>query len=213
VLLASRCLAAALSAILLSLVFGGPASAAAPSSMLAGETLTGSALPPSGLPLGANGQCSLGRNRTHFTFTGTASGPYSGKFTEAGHITYTLVLNNFDFFPEGGVVMHFSGRFSIHSPSGSVTGSQTLDRTVSSGVTCDESPGGTSLVTAICETLNGGVPNCTDAPVATKYVARATTRSRKHVDKGASMVTLFAGVDENPAPPLVGDSGISVSFS
>ena len=104
-----RYLAAAVSAILLSLAFGGPARAAAPSSRLAGETLTGSAVPPAGLPLGANGQCSLGRNRTHFAFTGTASGPYTGTFTEAGHITYTLVPNDVDFFPEGGVVMHFCG--------------------------------------------------------------------------------------------------------
>ena len=207
-----RHLVAAVSAILLSLVFSGPARAAAPSSRLAGETLTGSAVPPAGLPLGANGQCSLGRNRTHFTFTGTASGSYTGTFTEAGHITYTLVPNDSDFFPEGGVVMHFSGRFSIHSPSGSVTGSQTLDRTVSSGLTCDEAAGGTSLVAAICQTLNGGVPNCTDAPVVTRYVARATTGSHVRVEKGASMVTLVAGVDENPAPPLAGHSGIRVSF-
>ncbi len=206
-LLASRCLAAAFSAILLSLVFGGLASAAAPSSMLAGETLTGSATPPSGLPL-TNNECSLGRTRTHFTFTGTASGPYAGTFTEAGHITYKLFPNTDTFFPEGGVVMHFSGRFTINSPSGSVTGRQTLDRTVSSGVGCDESPGGTSFVTAICQPLTGGVPSCTDAPVVTQYVARATKGNRVHVDKGVSMVTLSVSGDDTADQT----SSIGVSF-
>ena len=184
-LLASRCLAAALSAILLSLVFGSPASAAAPSSTLAGETLVGSADTPSGLPTA----CSLGRNETHFTFTGTASGPYTGTFTETGHITYTLSPNSFITFPEDGVVSHFSGRFTIHSPSGFVTGSQTLDQTLSSGFLCDESPGGTSVSTATCQTSLSGA-HCSATPVPTRYVARATTGTRVHVYKGTSMVFL-----------------------
>ena len=95
-LLASRCLAAALSASLLSLVLGSPASGAAPSSMLAGETLAGSAATPHGLPTA----CSLGRNKTRFTFAGTASGPYAGTFTETGEITYRLSPSSLLPFPK-----------------------------------------------------------------------------------------------------------------
>ena len=204
--LASRCLAAALSASLLSLVLGSPASGAAPSSMLAGETLAGSAATPNGLPTA----CSLGRNKTRFTFTGTASGPYAGTFTETGEITYRLSPNSLLPFPEDGVVTHFSGRFTIHSPSGFVRGSQTLDQTLSNGVVCDESPGGTSVSTATCQTSFSG-EQCSATPVPTRYVARATNGTRVHVDKGTS--TVFLDSTAESGVPLNQHSSIRVSVS
>lgn len=170
---------------MLSLAFGSPASAAAPSSRLANETLVGSADTPSGLPTA----CSLGRNTARFAFTGTASGPYAGTFTETGHITYKLSSNSSIALPEDGLVTHFSGRFTISSRSGTVTGVQTLDQTLSSGFLCDESPGGTSVSSGICQT-SLGEEQCSATPVPTRYVAHATTGTRIHVDKGASTVSL-----------------------
>jgi hypothetical protein len=203
---ASRCLAAALSASLLSLVLGSPASGATPSSMLAGETLAGSAATPNGLPTA----CSLGRNKTHFTFTGTASGAYAGTFTETGQITYRLSPNSFLPFFEDGVVTHFSGQFTIHSSTGFVRGSQTLDQTLSKGMVCDESPGGTSVSTETCQTSFSG-EQCSTTPVPTRYVAHATNGTRVHVDKGTSMVFLDSTAESGV--PLNHHSSIRVSIS
>ena len=105
---------------------------------------------------------------------------------------------------------HFSGRFTIHSPSGFVRGSQTLDQTLSNGVVCDESPGGTSVSTATCQTSFSG-EQCSATPVPTRYVARVTNGTRVHVDKGAS--TVFLDSTAESGVPLNQHSSIRVSVS
>jgi hypothetical protein len=96
----------------------GGARAATPSS-LAGETFSSSVF--SGTSI--SGFCNGGNGSLTFSFSGTATGPYPGTYTESGSLTIT-----------GGTVTAFSATFTITSSAGSVTGSKILD--VGNRATC-----------------------------------------------------------------------------
>lgn len=163
------------------LVFPGTPLGAVPSqpSTLAGETLTAS---DSGSSYFAPGSCySGGPTTASFSFTGTAAGPYPGTFTETGTMAYTL-----DPVPDGqmiasGTVSRFSAKFTITSSAGKVTGTRTLDPTVTTGrgARCYESGGGTSYETD---------------PLPTRYTARITTAKRRHSSHGPSSAVLASAV-------------------
>lgn len=137
---------------------------------------------------------------THmFSFAGTASGPYSGTFTETGTVSYELTR-----FGEGheadGPITAFSASFAITSPSGTVTGNaQASDGTVG----CRGGIGGGG-----CWTGTSFGPS----PLATSYVATIRTAHGHHRDRGTSSITLIGGEIGEENPPVF-TSSLDQSFS
>src|SRR5438105_10305152 len=113
-----RLVVSLMAAIVLSLGAVLPAAGAAAPTAPAPPTLTGehfSAPRQSGsVQCGNTGAFS-------FSVSGTATGPYPGPFTETGSGTVTGPIIGFL-----GVVSAFTATFSIHSPTGNVTGTKTL---------------------------------------------------------------------------------------
>jgi hypothetical protein len=171
------------------------AAPAAARSRLTGETFSASV---DGSSYFVPGTCySGGEASVSFNFSGTASGPYPGTFTETGTITYALRTVVAGQLISSGPVTGFSAAFSIASPAGTVTGTQRLDPTLAADqdARCYESPGGTSFET--------------DA-LAPTYTAAVTTSRGTFRDRGTSAATLSSAVALGGS---VSDSGLDQSFS
>ena len=109
-----------------------------------------------------------------FHFSGTATGPYAGSFTESGSASYDTSGGP----PTAtGPVEAYTTSFTINSADATVTGTETI--TGSATATCNESPGG--------EALQVG-------PVSTSYSATITTADGTSIDEGTSAATVSQSV-------------------
>lgn len=121
----------------------------------------------------------------NFSFDGTASGPYPGTFIESGTIDYNPTLVNYQYPFGEGPVTGFSTAFTIVSPNGVVTGSETLIPTDAPAV-CWESAGGGGVDIGWCDGLNQSIP----CPIKTEYTVTVVTSTGTYQDHGTSSVTL-----------------------
>ena len=145
------------------------------------------------------GACYSGGPATSsFSFSGQATGPYPGPYTETGTISYSLTPSS----TAGGLIASgpitgFSATFTITSSAGVVRGTEHLESALRSEqeARCYESAGGTSFQT------EGFAP---------AYAARLRTGHRTSPDRGRASTALFSGL---ALGGTVADSGESEALT
>lgn len=155
---------------------------------LTGEQLTATA---DGSSYFVPGTCySGGPADSSFSFTGTATGPFPGTYTETGTLSYTLTTVSSGEEVATGPVTGFSATVTITSPAGTVIVKERFDPSLSADRDghCYESAGGTSFAT---DSLG---------PVFTATIGTARGTFRDHgvaADTLSSEIALGGSVSES----------------
>lgn len=140
-------------------------------------TLTGETLNASSADGMFNFPCEM-RGESHtvtFTTSGVATGPYPGTFTETATVSYTLLMRRPGPVVNTGTVTDFSATFTITTPTGTVTGTQVMDQSVTPG-------------TVYCYNYKTAAFSLGD--VSTTYMAIIHTPTGNYRDDGTASVGL-----------------------
>lgn len=153
-----------------------------------------------------------------FTFRGDATGPYPGRFTESGTITYALhrYLHRNDGAVAWARITAFSDAFTITSPAGTVTGATRLASRLPGEpeANCGGGMGGQALGAGVgtryTATITTPAGTRQDRGPATAVLAGVNTGNRRFHTSLAEGFGAPASAPVNTAPPSIAGSSVPV---